>query len=263
MIYIPEKMKEIIGEETFHTDEVGMSADTVLLFRDKVLKSGAVGEESDRERRIYEWLQGKLPVPRIYCYYVEDEKYYLLMSRAAGKMICDEGYMNQPEKVIRILAEGLKTLWQVDIKDCPCRSDLDEKLRMARFNVEHDLVDVENVEPETFGENGFRDPYALLEWLEANRPREELVFSHGDYCLPNVFGEGEHVSAFIDLGRAGVADKWQDIALCYRSLLHNANGSYGRSYAGYESAEEMLFRELDLEPDWEKIRYYILLDELF
>ena len=33
-------------------------------------------------------------------------------------------------------------------------------------------------------------------------------------------------SAF-DLGRAGIADKWCDIALCYRSLTHNYDGSYG------------------------------------
>ena len=33
------------------------------------------------------------------------------------------------------------------------------------------------------------------------------------------------------------------------------------THEGYD--DMLLFRELCLEPDWEKIRYYILLDELF
>ena len=121
---------------------------------------------------------------------------------------------------------------------------------------------MDNVEPDTFGEKGFADPDALLEWLWENRPKEDLALSHGDYCLPNVFGMGAEVSGYIDLGRTGIADKWCDIALCYRSLSHNYSGRYhGRSYGAYDDL--LLFRELGLEPDWEKIRYYILLDELF
>ena len=55
-----------------------------------------------------------------------------------------------------------------------------------------------------------------------------------------------------------MSDLYQDIALCYRSLLHN--------YAEFPHPDfrpELLFQALELEPDWEKIRYYILLDELF
>ena len=43
-------------------------------------------------------------------------------------------------------------------------------------------VDLENVDPETFGAGGFESPKHLLEWLENNRPTFEPVFSHGDYC---------------------------------------------------------------------------------
>lgn len=63
-------------------------------------------------------------------------------------------------------------------------------------------------------------------------PEEEPVLSHGDYCLPNLFAMGHTLSGFIDLGRAGTADRWQDIALCYRSLKHNADGTFGAVYEG-------------------------------
>lgn len=102
----------------------------------------------------------------------------------------------------------------------------------------------------------------MLEWLDQNKPDEEPVLSHGDYCLPNLFGVGEQVCGYIDLGRAGIGDKWCDIALCYRSLRDNLAGKYGgQVYDNFDPA--LLFAYLELEPDWEKIQYYILLDELF
>ena len=52
----------------------------------------------------------------------------------------------------------------------------------------------------------------------------EPVFSHGDYCLPNVFLEDVQVKGF---------------------------------------NPDMLFDALGIEPNWDKINYYILLDELF
>ena len=64
------------------------------------------------------------------------------------------------------------------------------------------------------------------------------------------------------LGDTGIGDKWRDIALCYRSLKHNFDGSYGgKVYPDFDP--DMLFEALEIEPDWEKLRYYILLDELF
>jgi len=98
--------------------------------------------------------------------------------------------------------------------------------------------------------------------LKNNRPDEEPCLIHGDYCLPNIFLQNEKVAGFIDIGGAGIGDKWQDIALCYRSLKHNFEGKYnGISYAGYHP--DMLFEELGIAPDWDKINYYILMDELF
>ena len=53
-----------------------------------------------------------------------------------------------------------------------------------------------------------------------------------------------------------------DIALCHRSLRWNSEGAYGgRIYPDIRS--DMLFDVLGITPEPEKIRDYILLDELF
>lgn len=63
------------------------------------------------------------------------------------------------------------------------------------------MVDMENVEPDTFGPNGFSNQEELLVWLEKNRPQEDIVLTHGDFCLPNVFIDNDKISGFIDFGK--------------------------------------------------------------
>lgn len=261
---LPEKIRSLIGEEPYQTDDIGMSSSSVLIFENKVLKVQEDSEEVQNEYRMLQYLQGKLPVPNLYAHEIYGGKSYLLMSRSVGQMACAPVYMEEPVLLCRLLAEGLKRLWRTDISDCPSDQRLSYKLAGAKYNIEHGLVDLDNVEPDTFGEGGFQNPEALLAWLYENKPEEEPVLSHGDFCLPNLFGIQSEVTGYIDLGRSGIADKWCDIAICYRSLSHNYSGKYScknHVYSGYD--ELLLFRELGIEPDWEKIRYYILLDELF
>lgn len=208
-----------------------------------------------------EWLKGKLPVPDVLAFEKEAGKNYLLMSKIDGEMACSDNYMKNPYELIPLLAKGMELLWQVDTTGCPLVTDLDKKLEMAEYNVVHNLVNVEDAESDTFTKS-FESPTHLLDWLKQNKPQEEMVLTHGDYCLPNIFLKDGTVSGFIDLGKTGLADKWQDIALCYRSLKHNRDGLYGGTkYANF--SPDMLFERLKIRPDWDKIQYYILLDELF
>ncbi len=259
---LPEKISSLIADETYRKDEIGMSESSILIFEDKVLKIGRHNEEADNECHMMQYLCGKIPVPAVYAYETADEKSYLLMSKCAGRMACDDGYMSCPAMQCKMLADGLKKLWSVDVSDCPSDMRLAKKLKLAEYNVVNGLVDLDNVEPETFGEDGFKDPADLLRWLYQNMPEEEPVLSHGDFCLPNIFGIHDQTTGYIDLGKTGIADKWCDIALCYRSLSQNYSGRYhGRACSDFDDLR--LFRELGIAPEWDKIRYYILLDELF
>lgn len=261
-LQFPSKIKELIIDKPFIVDNIGMSGNQVLIFEKMVLKIEDDSPAMKEQVEIMQWLKGNVPVPEVLAYEVADGKSYLLMSRISGKMSCDSDYLENPNELLEALANGLKMMWEIDIKECPRVRDLEEILTEARMRVEHNLVDMENVEPGTFGEGGFESPKHLLDWLEKNRPEMEHVFSHGDYCLPNIFLENGQINGFIDLGKAGVSDKWCDIALCYRSLKHNFDGTYGgKVYEDFNP--DMLFEKLGVEPDWDKLKYYILLDELF
>jgi len=210
------------------------------------------------------WLEGRVPAPRIV--HAEDAGglHYCLMTRVPGRVACDPVFLSQPEALIRRLADALLLLWSVDLTGCPVRRTVDMELAEARQRVAEGLVDVDNAEPETFGPGGFRDPEALLVWLERNRPDEAdggAVLSHGDFCLPNVLFTEAGLGGFIDLGEAGAGSRWRDVALCHRSLRHITGGIRGT--VGPRAQPDALLDRLGLAPDRDMLRWYLLLDELF
>ena len=267
----PSKINEFIKDKNYSKDDIGMSNSQVLIFDDMVLKIEKRTEwkesfdfyKTQNVVNMMNWSQDFVIVPKVLCFEQSDEFDFLLMSKITGKMACDSDFLENSDLLLELLAKTLKQMWAVDVKNCPRVNSLENKLAIAEYFVNHNLVDVEDAEPSTFGPDGFENPKELLKWLKENQPKDfEPVLSHGDFCLPNVFFEGENLSGLIDLGDFGVADKYQDIALCYRSLKHNFDGSFGgKIYEDFNA--DLFFEKLGLEPDWEKIRYYTLLDELF
>ena len=261
-IFLPKAIRQRIAGKAFQADEVGLSDAGVMVFDDCVLKIAPYRKKNEETVHVMRWLADKLPVPRVLCFARDAERQYLLMSRISGKMACDPYYLERPKELTAILAEAIRMLWSVDVSDCPRARDPDAALREARFRVENNLINMDLADPATFGPGGFRDPSALLDWLEHNRPSYEPALSHGDLCLPNILIDHGHVSGLIDLGETGIGDKWRDLALCWRSLKWNAAGAYGGAVYP-DIRPELLFEALGIAPDPEKLRYYLLLDELF
>jgi kanamycin kinase/aminoglycoside 3'-phosphotransferase-3 len=262
-MFLPSELQTLLGDRPYVLDSVGMSGSQVLCFDDMVLKIGKYSDAHDREVSMLAWMtEKKLPIPQVLHAQVTDGMRYLLMSRVPGKMSCADEYLDDADTLLEILAEGMHILWKTDLSGCPCDSRLDYHLKAAERHVVNGQVDVNAVDPATFGPGGFASPEHLLAWLYDNRPQETPVLSHGDYCLPNIFAENGRLSGFIDLGDSGIADRYQDISLCYRSLAWNMDGSYGgRVREGFDP--DRLFDALGITPDRELLRYYRLLDELF
>lgn len=261
-MYLPQPIRKIVGNAPYTCDQIGKSGSSVLCFENMVLKIEPTDHKFESSVEMLRWLRGKVSVPEVLCAMEEDGRQYLLMSRIRGKMACDQAYTADPEALAELLAEALKALWRVDLSGCPKEHRLEDDLEEARKRVDLGLIDMDDVQPDTFGEDGFRDPMHLLQWLTDNQPPLEPVLSHGDFCLPNVFFEDGTLSGFIDLGGCGISDKWRDIALCYRSLRDNISGHYASEPVA-DFDPDILFEKLGIQPNREKLHYYILLDELF
>ncbi len=255
-VVLPNRInKHLIGLQGVQ-NKIGCSQAKVYRYatKDKVifLKVEPKSGELEKEYKNLLWLEGKLPVPRVLEWVSEADYNYMLISEVRGRMICDDYYLQRPNLAVSLLAEGINLLRSVDIQACPLHNILSRKLEAATENVRNHRVDMSDWEPEN---HRFVSPEKLLQYLISNQPEdEELVLTHGDYCLPNIFADGNQITGFIDMGRAGIADLWQDVALCLRSLHYNFNT---------EEYDNLLLSELGIPINQAKLDYYILLDEMF
>ncbi len=257
---LPEKINRFLVNKQFTENSVGKTNSKVYIYDEFVLKIQEKSSETLNEYKIMKLLNNILPIPKCIEYIEEKGLSYLLMSKIDGEMISENKYISNPEILIDLLSDGLKKLWLVDINKFNINnvSNIYERLKIARYNVENNLVDMNNVMPETFGDNGFSSPADLLEWLEKNIPDQDLVFTHGDFCFENILVENYHINGFIDLGKAGIADRWQDLAICIRELDEVLN-----LYKDLNYTSDILLEKLEIEKDEKKLKYYMLLDELF
>jgi aminoglycoside phosphotransferase len=144
------------------------------------LKITDADDESRRDYGLLIWLDGKLPVPQVRYRQEHDGRAYLLMTEVPGRMVNVHQFRRPSlpsENTVKLLVDGLRMLQNVDITDCPFDNTLDHKLAWALRNIEDGLVDWDDIEEE----NKFTSPMALYEWLAANRPPEDVTFTHGDY----------------------------------------------------------------------------------
>lgn len=201
-----------------------------------------------REAEVMQWLADKLHVPQLLESGETDYSEYLIMSEIYGQHI--DSFAEEPLQYISYLAKAIKLLQGIDISNCSFTSNLDFRLKELNYLLENNLADVDVSHWEETTE--FKEPCELYKWLCENKPQEELVFSHGDIGANFFVKDGEIY--FYDLARCGIADKWMDIAFCVRDI---------RDYFPDSKYEKMFFDMLGVEPNYEKINYYILLDEMF
>ncbi|UVI29366.1 APH(3') family aminoglycoside O-phosphotransferase [Paenibacillus spongiae] len=193
------------------------------------------------------WLAARLPVPNV-IHYSKDERFeYLLMSEIKGIDGSDARFKENPAFIIRKLAQALKQVHAVEINDCPFDCRLHARLNEIVRKVEAGAINKESIEEE------FEDRFDHLYQRLISHPysTEDLVFTHGDYSVPNVIIRGTDISGFIDLADAGVADKYRDLAAIHYSIIRN----HGEEWTGL-FYEEYGISNVDLE----KIRFYDLLD---
>jgi aminoglycoside phosphotransferase len=211
------------------------------------------GEDLADESTRLNWLRGRLPVPEVLAFARNNEHSYLLLSAVSGTMACDATFAAHASALVPLLAAGLRQIHQLDIAGCPFDMRLDHRIAQAERRMRAGAVDEEDFDANRRGLSA----ETLFEQLLRARPaQEDLVFTHGDFCLPNVIIDRarRRVAGFLDWSRAGVADRYQDLALAARSLASD----FGPDYV------PLLWEAYGLQqPDAAKVSYYQLLDEFF
>ena len=197
-----------------------------------------------------------LPVPAVLQYHEWKGREYLLLTTLPGTNAAAPRPDDHRAAVIAALAAGLKQLHSTNISACPF--DASRRVRLAAANARLTAGVVRESEFDAVRQG--RPAADLHAELLATQPAiEERVFTHGDYCLPNVLLQpdgagGYRVSGFVDCGRAGVADPYQDLALCARSIAFN----FGAEWV------PTLFARYGIERiDEVRLTWYQLLDEFF
>jgi aminoglycoside 3'-phosphotransferase II len=212
------------------------------------LKVASRGDELAAEMARLNWFAGRVPVPKVIAFERGATETYLLTSALEGVAAHEAA---SREDCVGAVGAALCRLHRLDIAACPFDACLAVTIERARANALAGFVDESDFDASRSG----RSALELLADVEATRPADEdLVVTHGDYCLPNVIlsTDGDWVG-FVDLGRAGVADRYQDLALAARSIAKNFGDAYVAAF----------FATYGIEPDPLRIAFYQLLDEFF
>ncbi|QCI63582.1 APH(3')-II family aminoglycoside O-phosphotransferase [Phreatobacter stygius] len=176
--------------------------------------------------------------------------HWLLMSALPGPDLASAADM-PPARRVEIAAGALRRLHGLDTADCPFDHRLDHRLAAARARMAAGLVDETDFDDERLG----RPLPDLYRQLIADRPPSEmLVVTHGDACLPNLIAGETGFAGFIDCGRLGLADRYQDLALASWSITYNLGAAWVAPFFGHYGLPE---------PDPARLAYYRLLDEFF
>jgi len=254
---LPPSIAQAVSGYTWQQIHIGFSSAQVFRLDAKnknslYLKIDSLASKHSlwQEKIKLDWLKNRLPVAEVLLFAEDENTNYLLLSEISGVDASDDSLKKNIPRTINELASGLKMIHSLPIENCPFDGRLAYKIEAAREQMIKGLVEEEDFDEERQGRTA-EDLFEEL--LEGVPTDEDLVFTHGDYCVPNVILENGNLSGVVDWESAGVADRYQDIALLTRSVWYN----FGKKY------EESVFEIYGIEPDWEKIHFYRLLDEFF
>ena len=206
------------------------SGDSVLYLK---IIEGQQTLSLERESTILKWIDGRIPTPELLYYGVQDGTEYQLTTEVKG-IPTYQVQPNEREHAVKALGAALRMIHSLDPIGCPIDNRIENRLNQLQ-------------------EGGVNTSHLNY------KPDESLVFTHGDYCLPNIIIKEREISGVLDWDYAGLADSYADFASCIWSLGYN----YGLEETA-ERWEPYFFMVYGLDDvDVGKLAYYRKLMDLF
>lgn len=255
----PEMARLLAGAEWERNQEgeAGASVYRVRLAGGEALYlkfgTGRVAHDVADEAARLRWLAGRIPSTRVRLFTCTEDAAWLLTEVLPG-LTGDQWLAREPGRwplIVRGLAGYMRRLHALPVDECPFDAGQRVTLAAAARNVADGIVDEDDFDPERLGRTA---ESVLEEALRLAPDRPGRVVTHGDFSLGNfVLDEAGAVTGCIDVGRLGVANRYQDIAILWGNLREVDH-----------DAPRLLLQELGIaEVDERKLLFHLCLNELF
>ncbi|MEM9487342.1 MAG: APH(3') family aminoglycoside O-phosphotransferase [Cyanobacteria bacterium P01_F01_bin.116] len=256
-IELPKSLRALCNTHQVEEDCEGESpADVFKLTRNSETLYLKIGHQKfsnttysiAREKDVILWLNQQIKVPEILDYLENDEHQFLLMKQLEGERLYEK-QETHPHEFVDTFAEAIKQLQKID--DCPFDSSLDMRLAELKYLIDNALIAYDDF---VDSKSPFSSPEDLYQHLLATKFLEFPVFSHGDMNDANIIVDSQGGIGLIDWGRGGCADIWCDIAHAAQNIWEETKD---------RTLMQRFFENLKIDEDEQKIKYHLLLDELF
>jgi aminoglycoside 3'-phosphotransferase-1 len=198
------------------------------------------------------WLKSRMLAPHTEGFVRTERQAWLLMTALPGKTAY-QVMTESPEacqSVVDILATFMRRLHSIPVDECPFNSKHDYRLALARKRIDSGLVDTDDFDDERETWTA-EDVWNAMQSFLPLTP--DLVVTHGDFSLDNFLISDRGEVGCIDVGRLGIADRYQDLA-----ILWNCLEEFGKSL------QSRFLQQYGCEHiDVEKLQFHLMLDELF
>ncbi len=205
----------------------------------------------NNEFETLKWLKDKISVPDVIYHSKNLDYEFLLLSEIPGKVSYEAFSKSDIETNLKILAKGLQIFHALPMVGCPNEIDIDKMIQHAKKRLEQGLINNINFDIRW----KHKTPNELFEDVKRLKPKViDKVVTHGDYCLPNVLINNKELSGFVDLGSAGINDRYYDLAAVSWSISYN----FGQKWVPY------FFEKYGInydEIDRERMLFYQMLNE--
>jgi aminoglycoside phosphotransferase len=203
-----------------------------------------------------QWLAGHgIPVPEVVALGAGDAIEWVVTRALPGRPAARRWKPDERWRVIEVVAEAVRMIHALPVEQCPFERRLADLIHQARVSNDLGAFDGDDVDPQHLGLSAQElwDKFDAL----AVPPENDLVVCHGDLCLDNVLVDPGSLTlaGIIDVDRAGVADRWTDLALALYNIGHDDVWGYGPAHAEY------FLERYDIAADQYKVTYFQLLDE--